>query len=133
MNWNTTVVQPPSSMNNRLLDEVIQQGLQTFFDRLLIVQRASEQGVFELLIRTHGRIQLGVGGRVGCAASVQKLLAAQSRQYGIRVGDDFVDETVNHVQRILLGTIANRTNAQFDRRQATAYPLDVAVDFLVFA
>lgn len=98
-------------MDNCLLDEVIQQCLQTLLDGLLIVQGTTEQGTFKLLIRTHGRVQFGVDGRVSCAAGIEELLAAQSGQHRIRAGDDLVNQTVHQMQGILLSSIANRANA----------------------
>lgn len=97
-----------NSVNHCLLDEVVQQRLQTLLDILLIIKCATEQGSFERLVRAHGRIQLGVN--VGCAACVQKLLTTQSGNRRIRSGNDFIDQAVHTIQAIFLVTIADGEN-----------------------
>lgn len=96
--------------HNDLLCHVVEQSLQSLLDALLIIQRASQQMSFELLINernssethTHSGILV-----VGGTASVEIFLTFLSLDDRIAEADDFIDKMVNHVERVHLEVIAN--------------------------
>uniref|UniRef100_A0A182NWA5 Uncharacterized protein n=1 Tax=Anopheles dirus TaxID=7168 RepID=A0A182NWA5_9DIPT len=119
------------SVNDRLLGQVDQQRLQPLLDRLLIVERTAEQDALELLVGVdRARVDVGVDGRVGGAASVQILLALLARYHRIGTRDDQIDQAVHVMQRVLLGLVTHGTHIQLDRPQPAAYSLHVAIDLV---
>lgn len=104
--------------HNDLLCHVVQQRLQPLLDTLLIIQCTSQQMSFELLVKerdrgeahTHTGILI-----VGGTASVEILLTFLSLHDRIAKADDFIDEMINHIERVYLGIIADGKHVDINR------------------
>lgn len=119
------------SIGNGLFVQIGHEGLQSFFDDFLIVQRASEHGHFEFLVNRLNHVRC-IRWTLAETASIQKGLASLTGQDAIATGNQWIDETVHLMQCLLLCSIAYRFHTQLDGSQSAIDALRVTSDFFQF-